>query len=182
MVLLVVCLNISGMMQVRSAMRERELSIRQAIGATRGQLIQYLLSEAVIMAGLGAILTSLVLFNLPSLLPLLTDDPLPPQVYEALRMNLPTVGVCAGVCLLTTVVFGLLPAARFSRPKIISALKDDAGLGGRRAGRIHRLTAALQVAIAVPLIVMSGISLDRVRATATSDLGFAADLLYAVPL
>jgi putative ABC transport system permease protein len=181
-VLLVVCLNISGMVQVRSAMRERELSIRQAIGATRRQLIQYLLSEAIIMAGLGAMLASLVLFNLPSLLSLLTDDPIPPQVYDALRLNLPTVGFCIGLCLLTSLVFGLLPAARFSRPVIISALKDDAGVGGQRVGRIHRVTAALQVAIGVPLIVMSGISLDRVRATATADLGFAPDLLYAVPL
>src|SRR5204863_4740353 len=63
MALLVVCLNISGMVQVRSAMRERELSIRQAIGATRRQLIQYMLSEAIIVAGLGGILASLVLFN-----------------------------------------------------------------------------------------------------------------------
>lgn len=182
MVLLVVCLNISGMVQVRSAMRERELSIRQAIGATRRQLIQYLLSEAIIVAGLGAILASVVLFNLPSLLSFVTDDPLPPQVYDALKVNLPTIAMCAGLCLLTAVVIGVLPAARFSRPVIISALKDDVGVGGQRAGRIHRATAALQVAIAVPLIVMSGISLDRVRATATSDLGFAADLLYAVPL
>jgi ABC-type antimicrobial peptide transport system permease subunit len=51
-----------------------------------------------------------------------------------------------------------------------------------RVGRVHRWTAALQVAIAVPLIVMSGQSLDRMRATATHDLGFASDLLYAVPL
>ncbi len=58
-------------------MRERELSIRQAIGATRRQLIQYLLSETIIMAGLGAILASLVLFNLPALRSLLTDGPLP---------------------------------------------------------------------------------------------------------
>ncbi len=182
MVLLVVCLNIAGMVQVRSAMRERELSIRQAIGATRRQLIQYLLSEAIIMAGLGAFLASLVLFNLPSVLSLLTDDPIPPQVYDALKLNLPTVGFCVGLCLLTSVLFGLLPALRFSRPVILSALKDDVGVGGRRVGRVHRVTAALQVAIAVPLIVMSGISLDRVRATATSDLGFAADQLYAVPL
>ena len=55
-VLLVVCLNISGMMQVRSAMRERELSIRQAIGASRGRLVQYLLSEAIMLAGLGGAL------------------------------------------------------------------------------------------------------------------------------
>jgi putative ABC transport system permease protein len=65
---------------------------------------------------------------------------------------------------------------------ILSSLKDDAGVGGFRAGRVHRLTAALQVAIAVPLIVMSGMSLDRFRATATSDLGFESDLLYAAPL
>ena len=182
MLLLVVCLNISGMVQVRSAMRERELSIRQALGATRRQLIQYLLSEAVIMAGLGAILASLVLFNLVSLRSLLTADPLPPQVQEVLKFNLPTVGFCVGLCLLTSLVFGLLPAVRFSRPAILSVLKDDVGAGGRRVGRVQRATAALQVAIAVPLIVMSGIQLDRVRATATADFGFAAELLYAVPL
>ena len=134
------------------------------------------------MAGLGAILASLVLFNLPSLRSLLTDDPLPPQVQEALKVNLPTVGFAVGLCLLTSLVFGLLPAVRFSRPVILSALKDDVGVGGRRVGRVQRVTAALQVAIAVPLIVMSGISLDRVRSTATADLGFAAELLYAVPL
>ncbi len=182
MVLLVVCLNISGMVQVRSAMRERELSIRQAIGATRRQLIQYMLSEAIIMAGLGGILASLVLFNLLPLRSLLTDSPLPPQMQEALRLNLPTIGFAVGLCLLTSLVFGLLPAVRFSRPVILSALKDDVGVGGRRVGRVQRVTAALQVAIAVPLIVMSGIQLDRVRATATADFGFAAELLYAAPL
>jgi predicted permease len=182
MILLVVCMNISGMVQVRTAMRERELSIRQAIGATRRQLIQYLLSEAIIMAGLGAILASLVLFNLPALRSLLTDDPLPPQVEAVLRVNLPTVVFAAGLCLLTSLLFGLLPALRFSRPVILSSLKDEVGVGGRRVGRVQRVTAALQVAIAVPLIVLSGISLDRVRSTATADLGFASDLLYAVPL
>jgi predicted permease len=182
MILLVVCLNISGMVQVRTAMRERELSIRQAIGATRRQLIRYLLSEAIVMAGLGAILALLVLFNLPSLRSLLTNDPLPRQVQEALKVNLPTVGFAVGLCLLTSLAFGLLPALRFSRPVILPVLKDDAGVGGRRVSRGRRVTAALQVAIAVPLIVMSGISLDRVRSTATADLGFAAELLYAVPL
>jgi predicted permease len=182
MILLVVCLNISGMVQVRSAMRERDLSIRQAIGATRRQVIRYLLSEAIIMAALGGILASLVLFNLPSIRALFTDDPLPPQVLDALRVNLPTVGFAMGLCLVTSLVFGLLPALRFSRPVILSALKDEVGVGGRRVGRVQRVTAALQVAIAVPLIVLSGISLDRVRATATADLGFASDVVYAVPL
>jgi predicted permease len=183
MVLVVVSLNISGMMQVRGAMRERELSIRQAIGASRLRLAQYLLSESVVLAGAGGTLASIVLFNIPSLLPWLTDDPIPPQIAEALAVDVPMVAICVGLCLFTSLVFGWLPAMRFSRPVIISSLKDDAGGGGGiRVGRVHRVTAALQVAIAVPLLVMSGQSLDRLRATATTDLGFSSDLLYAVPL
>jgi predicted permease len=181
-VLLVVCLNISGMMQIRGAMRERELSIRQAIGASRGRLIQYLLAESMLLAGLGGTLASLVLFNIPSALSWMIGKPIPVQFQELLRVDLTMIAFCFGLCLSTSLVFGFLPATRFSRPVIISSLKDEAGGGGFRVGRVHRVTAALQVAIAVPLLVMGAICLDRVRATATSDLGFASDLLYAATL
>lgn len=180
-VLVVVCLNISGMMLVRSAMRERELSIRHAIGASRGRLARYLLSEAIVLAGLGAVFGSVVLFNVAHLFAW-AGRPLPFEVQEALRFDPFIVAICAALCLATSVLFGLLPAIRFSRPAIISSLKDDAGTGGIRAGRVHRLTAALQVAIAVPLIVLSAITLDRVRVTATGDLGFESDALYAAPV
>src|SRR5262245_27257767 len=181
-VLLVVCLNISGMMQVRSAMRERELSIRQAIGASRLRLARYLIAEAVLLAAVGGTLASLVLFNAPTVLSRLSGQPIPVQFQDALKVDLSMVAICIGLCLLTSLVFGFLPALRFSRPVIISALKDDAGAGGFRVGRVHRFTAALQVAIAVPLLVMSGINLDRVRSTATSDFGFESERLYAAPL
>jgi predicted permease len=181
-VLVVICLNVSGMMQVRSSMRERELSIRQAIGASRGRLVQHLLSEAIILGGLGGALGSVVAFNIPSVVSWWAAQPLPLQVQAALRVDLSLVAICIGLCLATSLVFGLLPATRFSRPVIISSLKDDAGVGGFQASRVRRVTAALQVAIAVPLIVMSGMSLDRFRATATSNLGFETDLLYAAPL
>jgi predicted permease len=180
--LLVVCLNVSGMVQVRSAMRERELSIRQAIGASRGRLMQYLLAEAVVLAVVGGTLASLVLLNIAPVVSWWLDEPLPPQLQEALRVDVSMLAVCAGLCLATSLVFGWLPALRFSRPLIMTVLKDEAGSGGVRAGRAHRLTTALQVAIAVPLLVLSAMSLDRVRATATADLGFEADLLYAAPL
>jgi len=88
LVLLVVCLNISGMMQVRDAMRERELSIRQAIGASRARLARCLLSEAIVLACAGGALASLVLFNLPSLVSWLTGNPIPVQLQEALRVDL----------------------------------------------------------------------------------------------
>ena len=163
-------------------MRERELSIRQAIGASRLRLARHLLTEAVLLAAAGGTLASLVLFNAPTVVSRLSGQPIPAPLQDALKLDLSMVAICIGLCLLTSLVFGFLPAIRFSRPVIISALKDDAGVGGLRVGRVHRVTAALQVAIAVPLLVMSGIGLDRVRSTATSDLGFESDLLYAAPL
>lgn len=181
-VLLVVCLNISGMMQVRGAMRERELSIRQSIGASRGRLMRYLLCESLILASLGTVIASLIIFNLPALVARLNDQSIPAPIQEALRVDWSMIAICGAVCLLTTLLFGWLPAARFSRPAILTTLKDDAGAGSARAGRVHRLTAALQVAIAVPILVMGGISLDRVRSTAVGDLGFAWNLLYATPV
>lgn len=181
-ILLVVCLNLSGMMQVRSAMRERELSIRQAIGASRLRLARHLLAEALLLASVGGGLASLALFNAPTVISSLSGFPIPPQLREALKVDFSMIVICVGICFLTSLIFGFLPALRFSRPVIISALKDDAGAGGFRVGRVHRFTAALQVAIAVPLLVMGGISLDRVRSTATSELGFESDLIYAAPL
>src|SRR5262245_39073413 len=135
-----------------------------------------------LLAVIGGTLASLVLFNVPSALSWMIGKPIPVQFQQLLRVDLSMIAFCFGLCLLTSLVFGFLPATRFSCPVIISSLKDEAGGGGFRVGRVHRVTAALQVAIAVPLLVMGGICLDRVRATAMSDLGFASDLLYAAPL
>lgn len=182
MVLLVVSLNISGMMLVRHAMRERELSIRQAIGASRRRLVQGLLAEALILAALGGTLAALVLFNAPPAVVWMSGQVIPVQFQEALRVGPFMLAACVVLCLVTTLLCGLLPALRLSRPAIVSSLKDDAGVGGLRPGKVHRVTAALQVAIAVPLIVMAGISLDRIRATATNDLGFDPDTLHAAQM
>jgi predicted permease len=186
-VLLIISMNLSGMMQVRGAMRERELSIRQAIGATRWRLARYLLSESIVLACTGGVIASIVIFNASNLLPWLTSDPavrdIPPQIRDALKVSVPMVAFCFGLCLVTSLVFGWLTALRFSRPVIISSIKDDAGAGGGlRVGRVHRWMAALQMAIAVPLLVFSGQSLIRGYTVATQDLGFASELLYALPL
>jgi putative ABC transport system permease protein len=180
--LVVVCLNVSGMVQVRSAMRERELSIRQAIGASRGRLMQHLLAEAVVLATAGGTLAVLVLVDAPSVISWWVDEPIPPHMQEALRLDLPILALCAGLCLVTSLVCGWLPALRFSIPVIMTVLKDDAGSGSSRVGRVHRVTSAMQVAVAMPLVVLTVRSLDRVLATAAADLGFAAEHLYAAPL
>jgi predicted permease len=178
MVLLVVCLNVSGMMLVRSAMRERELSIRQAIGAARGQLIRYLFSEAIVLATLAGSLASAVLLGVPALIAWWIKQPLPP----GLRPDALMLVSCIGLCLLTSLMFGLLPALRFSRPSLVSALKDDVGGGGRRVGRVHRLAAAIQVGLAVPFLVIGAVQLNHARTTATAELGFEPKGLVAAPL
>ncbi len=180
--LVVICLNIAGMVQVRSALRERELSIRQAIGASRGRLMQQLLAESVVLAAAGALLASAVLFSIPPLAAWWAGEPLPPQLASALRVDVTMIAICVGLCLGASLVFGWLPAARFSRPVIITVLKDDAGGGRARVGRMQRVATALQVAIATPLLVLGGMTLDRVRATATDHLGFESETLYAAPL
>jgi predicted permease len=178
MALLVVCLNISGMMLVRSALRERELSIRQAVGAGRAGLVRHLLSEAFLLAGLSGALAALVLLVVPAVLSWWYGFPLPPP----LRPDLPVIAFSVGLCLVTSLMFGLLPAIRFSRPALISALKDGAGASGRRVGRVHRVAALVEVALVVPLLVLSGVALNQARETATADLGFDPGGLAAVRL
>jgi len=180
MVLLVVCLNVSGMMLVRSALRERELAIRLAIGATRWRLVTYLLAEALVMAVLGGSLASAFLFGVPVIVASAYNfsgpelDLFTPDAWLALQ--------CVGLCFVTSFVLGLLPALRFSRPAILLALKSDTAGSGRRVGRLQRLTAALQAGIAVPFLVIGGVKFDQARVTAMADAGFKPHGLYAARL
>ena len=176
-VLLVVGLNISGMMLVRSAMRERELAIRAAIGASRWRLMQYHLSEAFVMALLGGGLAAGLLFGVPVVVAWAFNFSGPelalfkPDLWLTLQ--------CVALCFVMSVVLGLLPALRFSRPAVLSALKTDSTGGGRRVGRLQRFTAAAQAGLAVPFLVIGGIKVDQARVTAMADVGFTPQGLYA---
>jgi len=70
------------------------------------------------------------------------------------------------------VAVGLLPALRFSRPELVSSLKDDTGGGGRRAGRVHRYAVAAQAGLTLFLLASCGLSLRAVQALGRRDLGF----------
>jgi predicted permease len=174
-VLLIVCLNISGMMLVRGTRRERELSIRSALGAGRRRLILHLFFEALLLAFAGGAISAFVLFGIPAIIGWWIGAPVPDEIdFDATN-----IAIAAGLCLLVSVLFGLLPALRFSRPDLLPALKDDAGGGGRQTIRVHRFAAMVQIGIAVPFLVISGVMLDRVR---TADFGFPTDGLAAARL
>jgi predicted permease len=176
MVLLIVGLNLSGMMLVRSAMRERELAIRLAMGASRWRLMQHLLTEALVLAVLGGGLASAVLFGGPVLASWAFGfggpnlDVFKPDLWIALQ--------CVALCFVTSLILGVLPAIRFSRPAVLAALKNDSA-GARRVGRLQKLTAALQAGLAVPFLVIAGVQVDMARVTAMSEPGFLPKGLYA---
>ena len=174
-VLLIVCLNISGMMLVRGATRERELSIRAALGASRQRLIRHLFFEALLLAFAGGAVAAFVLFGIPAIIGWRIGAPVP----EEIALDAFNVAIALGLCLLVSVLFGMLPAVRFSRPALLPALKDDVGGGGRHTIRVHRMAAMVQIGIAVPFLVVAGVMIDRAR---TAEFGFPTEGLAAARL
>ncbi|HTV00750.1 MAG TPA: ABC transporter permease [Luteitalea sp.] len=180
MVLLVVGLNVSGMMLVRGAIRQRDTAIRHAVGASRWRLVRYHLAESLVVALLGGAFASTLLFVGPPAIAWGFGvwgtwlDLFRPDAWLAVQ--------CVALCFVASLVLGVLPAIRFSRPSIITALKNDSAGGGRRVGRLQRMTAAAQAGLAVPLLVMAGVQFDQARVAAGADVGFEPKGLYAASL
>jgi predicted permease len=179
-VLLIVGLNISGMMLVRSAIRERELAIRSAMGASRWRLMRFHLTEALVLALFGGGVAAAVLFGGPVAVAWAFDMSGP--WLDLFRPNVWLLLQCIAVCFVTSLVLGVLPAVRFSRTSVIDALKNDSSGSGRRVGRLQRFTAAAQAGIAVPFLVISGLQFDQARMAALTDVGFRPQGLYAARL
>ena len=160
-VLLVVVLNVSAMMLVRSAMRERDLAVRSAMGASRWRLMQYHLAEATVLALLSGGFASAVVFGAPVALAWAFDasgpwlDLFRPDFWLALQV--------LALCGVTSVALGLLPALRFSGASILGVLKSDSSGGGRGVGRQPRVSAGPQGRPPRPVKVRRGVPIDQGR-------------------
>ena len=168
LVLLIICGNVTGMVLARSVSRERELAVRAALGSGRARLARLLMMEALVLAGAGGGLgLFLGIWGLGVAYALVPG--MPPMTFgvegSVLRFALI-------LTFAVTVVVGLLPALRFSRPELVSSLKDDSGGGGRRVGRIHRVAASAQAGITLVLLVTSGMFLRALGVMEERDLGF----------
>ncbi|NKB87123.1 MAG: FtsX-like permease family protein [Acidobacteria bacterium] len=177
-VLVIVCLNIAGMMLVRTASRRQELAVREALGASRWRLARYLMSESVVMALIGGVIGIATLRAATVTLVWWFGGTLPPE-WELTPSR---IGACLLLALATTLLFGLLPSFRFSRGGMLSAMNDDAGGGGWKVGRAHRVAAALQAGVALPFFALGGLLFHSAQTAAVADLGFQPDGLYAASL
>ncbi|NJD19744.1 MAG: FtsX-like permease family protein, partial [Gemmatimonadetes bacterium] len=145
-----------------------ELAVRMALGCGRRSLARLLLFEALVLAMLGGGLGLLLgVWGMGAAYALIPGAP-----AMAFRVQGPVVGLALALTLTTALGVGLLPAARFSRPGLVSSLKEDSGGGGRRAGRIHRLAVSAQAGVALVLLVFCSLFLRSLGVMAQKELGF----------
>ncbi len=176
-ILLIACANVGNLLLVRAFARQQEMTIRLSIGAGRSRLVRQLLTEGLILSILGGIGGSMIADWLRDALVVLT----PPRNGIVLRfageLDWRVLVVSASVCLVSTVLFGLVPALLTSNIDVADALRSQAGsiVGSRRAARVRSTLVVLQMALSFALLVGAGLLIKSVHAMRTASPGFTTE-------
>jgi putative ABC transport system permease protein len=184
-VLLIACANVATLLLAKAAVRQKELSVRRAVGATRGQLVQQLLTESMVMSalggGVGLVAGGWALSAFKMLLPAQFSE-LPGIDQMGVDGRVLVAGIAATAA--TGVIFGVLPALAASDQRITLALHEESR-GGTAGVRARRLRSALVVAeLAFSLVLLAGAALLIVSFRNLVDVspGFRPDQLAIVRL
>jgi predicted permease len=178
-VLLIACANVGNLLLVRSFARRHEMTIRLSVGAGRYRLLRQLTTEGLILSALGA-LGGLVLANWSRNMMILLAPPRP-----GVAVNLPAeidwrvLALSAGVCLLSTIVFGLVPALQARKIDLATAMKSDAGgvVGGTGKGWLRSSLVLVQVSLSFVLLVGAGLLLRSLEGMRGTSPGFSTTVL-----
>jgi putative ABC transport system permease protein len=182
LVLLLACANVANLILARQASRSKEISMRLALGAPRGRLLAYLMTEGIVIAFIGAVAGMAIAIGAVSLLQWL--QPAQFTRLDAIAVDLPVMLFAAGAATLSVLLAGLSPAILATRTDAALALR--AGTRGTTApGRVRGLRSALivgEIATSIILIVGASLLTRSVIAMIETDLGVNTENVLAVNL
>jgi predicted permease len=162
LVLLIVCANVANLLLSRATSRRKEITVRLSMGATRARLLRQLLTESLLLSGLGGMLGLVVGYWSRQLLPFGQTVPLDWRVFAFV----------GGVSVLTGVAFGLVPAFRATRVDLAGTMKEHSrGVVGSRT-ILSRALLVAQVAISLVLLIGASLFLRTLGNLRGVDVGF----------
>jgi len=173
-VLLIACANVANLLLMRAATRQREISVRAAIGAGRQRLIRQLLTESVVLAFLGGLLGLVIAAGGVRALLALAPVDLLPRVSE-IRLDGTVLGLTALLCVIAGVGFGIVPAFRATRPDLHLSLSGARHSAGAARVRLRNTLVAAECALAIVLLVGAGLLMRSFVRLRSVNLGFRPD-------
>ena len=169
LVLLLVCANVANLLLSRSTARQKEVSVRLSLGATRWRLIRQLLTESLLLAVIGGVLGLILGQWAQRLLPGTLGQPSP--------LDWRMLGFLAAISGLTAIVFGTMPALRATSVNVNDALKQTSRSVIGVRSLLGRSLLVTQVAISLVLLIGAGLFLRTVQNLRNVDVGFNAQNL-----
>jgi predicted permease len=185
LVLLLACCNVTSTMLARGTYRGREIAVRATLGATRGRIIQHVLTESLVLAVAGGLLGLLLSYHALRVLVVLLADMIP--AWMRFTLDVRCALFCTLVIAIAALLSGLLPALQAAVPRDLHGALQSLGshaTTSRARRRALNVVVAAQVAVAVTLLVGAGLVLQTFRNVRDTDPGFrtAGILTYRVPL
>jgi predicted permease len=174
-VLLIACVNVANLLMVRGDGRRREFGVRVALGASRKSLIRQLLTESVVLSLLGGVAGLALSFWGLRLLNLLSSRQIP---IEGVSLDGRVVLFTFGTCIVTGLVFGLIPAFRASKSDVNDCLRE----GGRSTAtksrhRTRNILVVAEIAVALVSLICAGLMINTLTRVLHTDPGFNPDHL-----
>jgi putative ABC transport system permease protein len=183
-VLLVACVNVANLLLARASAREKELAIRASLGASRTRIVRQVIIECLPLGVIGGLLGLLLAIWGIDLLSSLLPASLPRG--NPISVNSRVLLFTFALALLTILFFGLLPALQAAKADVRESLNEGgrSGIGSRKQGRMRRLLVIAEVALALVLLVASGLMVRSFIKLRHVDVGFTEHnvLTLRVPL
>jgi putative ABC transport system permease protein len=163
--------NVANLLLARAATRTKEIAVRCALGASRGQIVRGLLTESVVLGSAGSVVG--LLFAVWGIDLMVKAIPVEVPFWVSFELDWRVFGFALGTGLLSSVVFGLVPALQASKPQLVDSLKEGgrSGSGGTKGQRVRNVLVVAEVALALTLLIGAGLMLRSFMAIKNADIG-----------